>query len=147
MTKSGACIAHKVFTLMHTLSRAPTRTSRIGELFNNTGINFIDGPIIGGPPQDYANGEWYKPTIALSGPQTRDVGLDQVFDIAHVGPDIGQASALKMSIASLTKTPNLYACMYMSLTPIGIYRTRHSISWHRSRKWPPRAPFRTDEEA
>ena len=82
---------------------APTTTRKIGALFENSGITFIDGSIIGGPPRAKANGEWYRPTIALSGPKTREVDLDEVFDITHVGPDIGQASALKMSFASLTK--------------------------------------------
>jgi 3-hydroxyisobutyrate dehydrogenase-like beta-hydroxyacid dehydrogenase len=96
---------------------APITTRRIGALFDNSGITLIDGSIIGGPPREKSNGEWYRPTIALSGPKTSDVNLDEVFDITHVGPNIGQASALKMSFASLTKVyfcPFLdHACMYI----------------------------------
>jgi 3-hydroxyisobutyrate dehydrogenase-like beta-hydroxyacid dehydrogenase len=82
---------------------APTTAKNISELFADTGITFIDGSIIGGPPRLKPDGTWYRPTIALSGPHTRDIQLDDVFDISHVGPDIGQASTLKMSFASLTK--------------------------------------------
>jgi hypothetical protein len=82
---------------------APSTTIKIGELFKDTGITFIDGSIIGGPPRLNPGGGWYKPSFALSGPGTRDLNLDHIFDISHVGANIGQASALKMSFASLTK--------------------------------------------
>lgn len=82
---------------------APTTAKDMSKLFVDTGITFIDGSIIGGPPRLKSDGTWYKPTIALSGPDTREIQLDDVFDISHVGPDIGQASMLKMSFASLTK--------------------------------------------
>lgn len=82
---------------------APATTKQVGELFSDSGIQFFDGSIIGGPPRRKDDGTWYKPTFAVSGPNTRDINLDHVFDMAHVGPDVGQASALKMSFASLTK--------------------------------------------
>ena len=82
---------------------APSTIKAMSALFQDTGITFIDGSIIGGPPRMKPNGTWYLPTLALSGPDTRAVNLDKVFDVTHVGPDIGQASALKMSFASLTK--------------------------------------------
>jgi 3-hydroxyisobutyrate dehydrogenase-like beta-hydroxyacid dehydrogenase len=82
---------------------APTTTQKIASLFEQSGIEFIDGSIIGGSPHLKPDGTWYRPTFAVSGPRTREIGLDETFDISHVGPDIGQASALKMSFASLTK--------------------------------------------
>lgn len=82
---------------------APSTVRQMDELFADSGITFIDGSIIGGPPHLRPDGTWYRPTFALSGPGTRDIGFDDVFDVSHVGPEIGQASALKMSFASLTK--------------------------------------------
>jgi hypothetical protein len=72
-------------------------------LFADGSITFIDASIIGGPPHLRPDNTWYRPTIALSGSGTRDIHLDDVFDVSHVGPEIGQASALKMSFASLSK--------------------------------------------
>ena len=82
---------------------APATTKQLSELFPKCNVQFIDGSIIGGPPRAKPDGSWYRPTFALSGPNTRELNLDEAFDTAHVGPDIGQASALKMSFASLTK--------------------------------------------
>jgi 3-hydroxyisobutyrate dehydrogenase-like beta-hydroxyacid dehydrogenase len=82
---------------------APTTMRRISALFGNSGITVIDGSIDSGTPYEKAHGEWHNPTIALSGLRTREVGLDEVFDVLHIGPDIGQASARKMCEASLTK--------------------------------------------
>jgi len=125
---------------------APNTTRKMSEFFECTGINFIDGSIIGGPPCLKPDGTWYKPTFALSGSETRDIGLDNVFDVSHVGPDVGQASALKMSFASLTKVWH-HSRADHKLTTIGINGHSHSITWHSSRKWPPRVSFRTNQEA
>ena len=79
---------------------SPQTAIRIGEIIAPTGVDFVDGGIIGGPPRP-----GYSPTIYASGPtagQTavlRDWGIDwRVID----GP-IGAASALKMSYAGITK--------------------------------------------
>lgn len=124
---------------------APNTTRKMSEFFEGTGINFIDGSIIGGPPRLKPDGTWYKPTFALSGSETSGIGLDNVFDVSHVGPNVGQASALKMSFASLTKVWH-HPRAGQKLTSIGIYGHRHSIIRHCSRKWAPRASFRTNEE-
>ena len=115
---SARATAERIITASKALPRSQQRTKfyidanaispktvrSISELFNGSGIEFIDGSIIGGPPKLQQDGmTWYRPTFALSGARTRELDLDYVFDIAHVGPDIGQASALKMSFASLTK--------------------------------------------
>lgn len=85
---------------------SPHTASQMSSFFNDSGITFIDGSIIGGPPHLKHDDTWYRPTIALSGPGIRDVNLDDIFDVSYVGPEIGQASALKMSFASLTKVKN-----------------------------------------
>jgi 3-hydroxyisobutyrate dehydrogenase-like beta-hydroxyacid dehydrogenase len=115
---------------------APATTKEMKKLFVDTGITFIDGSIIGGPPRLKPDGTWYKPTFALSGPGTRDVNLDQIFDISHVGPEIGQASALKMSFASLTKVSALILTVH-EFIHLGIYGNRYPVTWNSSSK---RAP-------
>lgn len=82
---------------------SPATTKKISHLFVDTDITFIDASIIGGPPRLNPDGTWYKPTFAVSGTSTRNLNLDDVFDVSHVGQDIGLASTLKMSFASLTK--------------------------------------------
>jgi 3-hydroxyisobutyrate dehydrogenase-like beta-hydroxyacid dehydrogenase len=91
---------------------SPGTVKKMSALFADSGITFIDGSIIGGPPHLRPDGTWYRPTFALSGPGTRDINLDDVFDVSHVGPQIGQASALKMSFASLTKV-DINVCLYV----------------------------------
>ena len=102
---------------------APATTKKMSDLFSDTGITFIDGSIIGDPPHLKADNTWFKPTIAVSGTGTRDINLDHVFDVCHVGPEIGQASALKMSFASLTKVWSpLRSCKFQGSHPRGLQR-------------------------
>jgi len=49
------------------------------------------------------DGTWSKPTLLVSGPGRMELGLEGIIPILDVGEDIGKASALKMSYASLTK--------------------------------------------
>ncbi|HWO73845.1 MAG TPA: DUF1932 domain-containing protein [Dehalococcoidia bacterium] len=79
---------------------APATARAIERLIRAEGAEFIDAGIIGGPPR-----EGYSPHIHCSGPDTsaleslRECGLD----IRYVGPEIGQASGLKMVYAASTK--------------------------------------------
>ena len=86
-------------------------------------IHFIDGSILGGPPKppsqsrtqptsDNNNDEeeegpaykqWTRPLLPTSGPTPLPLHLSQVLNIRHIAPEIGQASALKMCFASLSK--------------------------------------------
>jgi 3-hydroxyisobutyrate dehydrogenase-like beta-hydroxyacid dehydrogenase len=115
---------------------APATMRRISALFDNSGISVIDGSIDGGTPYEKANGEWHKSTISLSGLKTWEVNLDEVFDVLHVGPNIGQASALKMCEASLTKVRTSLApmvrvdCMFC-LIPLNV--DRDLLQWSFSR--------------
>ena len=80
---------------------SPATAATVGRTIAGAGARFVDAGIIGGPPRPngpgprfYASGEHVAAFLSL-----RDYGLD----IRPIGPDIGQASALKMSYAALTK--------------------------------------------
>jgi 3-hydroxyisobutyrate dehydrogenase-like beta-hydroxyacid dehydrogenase len=80
---------------------APQTTREIGALLTAAGARYVDAGIIGGPPMPGAPG----PRVYASGPdapalaQLRAHGLD----VRVLGPEIGQASGLKMCYAALTK--------------------------------------------
>jgi len=80
---------------------SPATAGAVGRTIAVAGALFIDAGIIGGPPKPGSPG----PRFYTSGPDVqafsrlRDFGLD----IRPIGPTIGQASAMKMSYAALTK--------------------------------------------
>lgn len=80
---------------------SPATAEAVGRRIADAGARFIDAGIVGGPPEPDGPG----PRFYTSGPDAegfltlRDFGLD----IRSVGPRIGQASALKMCYAALTK--------------------------------------------
>jgi 3-hydroxyisobutyrate dehydrogenase-like beta-hydroxyacid dehydrogenase len=80
---------------------APETVRQIGNLLTGAGATFIDGGIIGGPPVRGRKGT----RIYCSGPNTE--ALEALspcgLDIRKVGPEIGQASGLKMVFAASTK--------------------------------------------
>ncbi len=79
----------------------PTTAQQVADIAATANIPFLDGGIIGGPPQANRPG----PRLYVSGAQThsalklRDYGLD----VLAMDGGIGAASALKMSYAALTK--------------------------------------------
>ncbi|MDJ0789106.1 MAG: DUF1932 domain-containing protein, partial [Myxococcota bacterium] len=78
------------------------------------GDDFIDGGIIGGPPQPGASGT----RLYVSGPRAEELlALDapeQGLIVRSLGPEVGRASAMKMSYAALTKgTMTLQAAVLM----------------------------------
>lgn len=82
---------------------APSTTQTISKLFAFTSIAFVDGGVIGGPATATTS-----PLIAISGPRAAE--LDQLLSPLFAGrakvvgeTDAGQASALKLSYASLSK--------------------------------------------
>lgn len=86
--------------------------------------HFLDGGIIGGPPSPQNDGaaegkKWKKPSLVISGtvvgglPDTFDA-LAETLNMKIVGPEIGSASTLKLTFASLTK--GLTALSVLSFT-------------------------------
>ena len=79
---------------------APQTVQEIGKIVTAAGSNFVDAGIIGGPP-----GPRVMNRIYISGPDTGAVEQlnEHGLDIRAIGPEIGQASGLKMVYAALTK--------------------------------------------
>jgi L-threonate 2-dehydrogenase len=79
---------------------APETAVRIGEIVAAAGARYVDGGIIGAPP----NGS-YSPKIYLCGESANDVACLATYGLAVslVNGPIGAASALKMSYGGLTK--------------------------------------------
>lgn len=79
----------------------PARAGRIAALAEGAGLGFADGGIIGPPPRDGGR----DPVIYLSGPRAADVarlsGHGLRTAVLHGG--VGEASALKLSYAGITK--------------------------------------------
>jgi 3-hydroxyisobutyrate dehydrogenase-like beta-hydroxyacid dehydrogenase len=79
---------------------APQTVKQIGELITAAGGDFVDASIIGPPPRKAGATRFYA-----SGPQVyRFAELNQAgLEVRVLGEQIGQASAIKMCYAALTK--------------------------------------------
>lgn len=96
----------------------PETVKRIAALFAGTSIRFVDAGIIGGPPKDD-----YNPTFYASAEDAKILdeftalskyGL-KVSPLKGEGVGVGDASALKMSYAGITKgTTGLYTTMVLA---------------------------------
>lgn len=97
---------------------SPRSAREIAELFRPAAdrIRFIDGGIIGGPPKPKDENAplnrpdaWSRPSIPASGPhaladaEPNGAHLADLLNMKHISKEIGPASGLKMSFASLTK--------------------------------------------
>ncbi|MDQ0408704.1 DUF1932 domain-containing protein [Streptomyces sp. NPDC000349] len=81
----------------------PERMKRIAALLGH-GATVVDGGVVGSPP---VGGK--TPTLYLSGPAAATARLEALFAgtavrTAVLGPEVGKASALKLSYASFQKT-------------------------------------------
>jgi 3-hydroxyisobutyrate dehydrogenase-like beta-hydroxyacid dehydrogenase len=80
---------------------SPETVCRIGAVMTAAGARFVDGGIIGSPPKP---GET-RTRLYVSGADAPDVVLLQNhgLEVHLVGPEVGQASALKMCYSAMTK--------------------------------------------
>ena len=80
---------------------SPGTVARIAAVVQGTGAAFVDGGIIGGPPRPGSTGT----SIYVSGPEApRAARLTEYgLEMKLLGSGIGEASALKMSYAGITK--------------------------------------------
>lgn len=98
---------------------APQTTHQIAGLITDAGGKFVDASIIGGPPHTD-----YTPRIYAAGPQVeRLADLNNYgLTIVPMGHDIGQASAIKMCYAALTKgTSALMLELLTAAQALGVY--------------------------
>ncbi|MCY3780724.1 MAG: DUF1932 domain-containing protein [Chloroflexi bacterium] len=98
---------------------APQKAGAIGELMQAANIDFVDGSIIGPPAWKAGTTRFY-----LSGASADQVAAlfdDSVTDARVIGSEIGQASALKMVFAALTKgSAALLSAIYGTADQLGV---------------------------
>ncbi|KIK69525.1 hypothetical protein GYMLUDRAFT_151899 [Collybiopsis luxurians FD-317 M1] len=100
--------AHKVI-FADCNATSPQSAKEMSGLFNGTGVTFIDGGIIGGPPSDTFN-----PGLYICADKRDEAHLDELegalkkyglqpFPLKGEGSGIGDASAVKMANAGVVK--------------------------------------------
>jgi 3-hydroxyisobutyrate dehydrogenase-like beta-hydroxyacid dehydrogenase len=79
---------------------APQTAQQIGKMLTASGARFVDASIIGPPPREPGSTRFYA-----AGPHAGGFAAlgDYGLDVIVLGGDIGQASAIKMCYAALTK--------------------------------------------
>ncbi|MSQ05652.1 MAG: NAD(P)-dependent oxidoreductase [Dehalococcoidia bacterium] len=79
---------------------APQKVRAMEPVITQAGGRFVDASIIGSPPRGGRSPRFYA-----SGPRAEELeGLKEFgLDVRNLGPDIGQASAIKMCYAAMTK--------------------------------------------
>lgn len=97
----------------------PARAQRICTIVEKAGMRFADGGIVGPPPRDGGK----EPVIYLSGPVAGEAAGLRVYglrtEVLH-GP-VGEASALKLSYAGITKgMAALGATMMLAASRAGV---------------------------
>jgi 3-hydroxyisobutyrate dehydrogenase-like beta-hydroxyacid dehydrogenase len=100
---------------------APRTVGDVAKVIAPTGSGFVDVGIVGGPPRDAPSPRFYAsgPDRARFG-ELRDAGLD----VRLLSDDIGEASALKMCYAALTKGTTAIATeLLIAARKLGVYDT------------------------
>ena len=98
---------------------APQTAKEVGQIIKGSGGEFLDASIIGGPPR----GD-YTPRIYVAGDTNRQLEFlnDYGLNLIHFSDRVGDASALKMCFASLTKgSTALYLTLMAGARALGIY--------------------------
>lgn len=98
---------------------SPGTACRIEGIVRAAGSHFIDGGIIGGPPSGPGSGTRFL----CSGPDTAAFEAlgDHGLNVKVVGPDVGQASGLKMVYAASTKgTTALWTGLLATARALGL---------------------------
>jgi 3-hydroxyisobutyrate dehydrogenase-like beta-hydroxyacid dehydrogenase len=97
---------------------SPQTAQAVGAAITDCGAPFIDAGIIGlapgkgGAPRFYVSGTNVAPMLALNG---------KGIQVLEAGPEIGQASAMKMAYAALTKgTWTLHTAVMMAAQQLGV---------------------------
>ncbi|NQV40781.1 MAG: NAD(P)-dependent oxidoreductase [Candidatus Marinimicrobia bacterium] len=91
---------------------SPEKAKSIHQLMNSRQIDFVDGGIIGGPAWK-AESTW----LYLAGEKAAEVSncfQGGLLETELMGPEIGRASAIKMSFAAYTKGSTALLCAIMA---------------------------------
>ncbi len=103
----------------------PDTAMMVAMTIEPTGAAFVDGGIIGGPPKPGSTGT----SIYVSGPDAPRAAklVEHGLEMKLLGPGIGEASALKMSYAGITKGfTALGAAMMLAATRGGSAAALHA---------------------
>jgi len=104
------CSYKGVFVDMNAIS--PQKTTTIYTEMRRSGIDFVDGGIIGGPAWE-PQSTW----LYLAGQRAEEVAncfSEGLLETEVMGTEIGQASAIKMSFAAYTKGTTALLCAIMA---------------------------------
>jgi 3-hydroxyisobutyrate dehydrogenase-like beta-hydroxyacid dehydrogenase len=104
---------------------SPDTVRHIAAVVQATGASFVDGGIIGGPPKPGSTGT----KIYVSGPEAQRAAklAEHGLEMRVLGTQVGEASALKMSYAGITKGfTALGAAMMLAATREGSAAALHA---------------------
>jgi 3-hydroxyisobutyrate dehydrogenase-like beta-hydroxyacid dehydrogenase len=100
---------------------APRTAREVAAIIAPTGSAFVDAGIVGGPPRDSPSPRFYA-----SGPGRAHFGAlaDAGLDVRLLGDEVGEASAVKMCYAALTKGTTAIATeLLVAARKLGVYDT------------------------
>lgn len=100
---------------------APRTAREVAAVIAPTGSPFVDAGIVGGPPRDAPSPRFYA-----SGPGRAHFGAlaDAGLDVRLLGDEVGEASAVKMCYAALTKGTTAIATeLLVAARKLGVYDT------------------------
>ena len=100
---------------------APRTARAVAAVIAPTGSGFVDAGIVGGPPREAPSPRFYA-----SGPDRTHFGAlgDAGLDIRLLGAEVGEASAVKMCYAALTKGTTAIATeLLVAARKLGVYDT------------------------
>jgi 3-hydroxyisobutyrate dehydrogenase-like beta-hydroxyacid dehydrogenase len=109
---------------------SPEKANTIYQLMSSKDIEFVDGGIIGGPAWE-AKSTW----LYLAGQKAAEVAAcfhGGLLETELMGPEIGKASAIKMSFAAYTKGSTALLCAIMSAADEMGVRQALEKQWSRS---------------
>jgi len=112
---------HARLTYVDCNAIAPRTAREVAAVIAPTGSGFVDAGIVGGPPRDAPSPRFYAsgPDRARFG-ALRDAGLD----VRLLGEEVGEASAVKMCYAALTKGTTAIATeLLVAARKLGVYDT------------------------
>jgi len=104
-----------------TATQSPRTAREVAAVIAPTGSGFVDAGIVGGPPRDAPS-----PRVYASGPDRASFGAlaDAGLDVRLLGDEVGEASAVKMCYAALTKGTTAIATeLLVAARKLGVYET------------------------